>query len=974
MARTLTALACAVAWLLLGRAADAQSAAPTTPRLVFDVTRSGADEAPVRPPARDVPAAWRVTVDAADIQANARALRQSAPAGWRIWLTIRNADAERIDAAAWAGHMRQALTSLPALSAVELQMHGTDPRRAAFLIKVTAAEVRAASADVAVVLGGDAVRADARDAVVTPDVAPSVDALALPAGENASAALDWITDRDPGATLALLDQELSTEAPRRDFADRQITGLGGPTATQGYRLDAARLPAVLRAVDRLQDTLTGDVALVSMAAGGVRLSNGARDLTQEIPWRVLYNLTTLGTYLVIDVPAPLASEVLTVDAIVPAAGAVAVRDPVQERDTPALSVSRDEEKQRTTATLRLPRAGVWLIDFNRGVDPAFIQQEDVTASRTLRVEEILARHQAQQAAQRLAAPRYIVNGTMQQYFRPTLTDPGFDVLTENRFFVDEHDGMEWEERSFSVNGAKFGEPRPPFPLLQPEKVLARPLVIELDARYRYRLTGTGTINGRPSYEIAFEPADASRSLFRGTVWIDRENYARLRQQAVQTNLTAPVVSNDETQDFALVRTPSGRDAWLPSRIYNQQLVLIAGRNLLVERRITFDGYEVAPADFEAQRQDARRGSRTMYRDTDAGVRYLVKEGDTRVVSEMATTKAKAMAMGVTLDPSYDFPLPIIGINYLNFKFLGRSDTQLAVLFGGVLAAGNIQRPKLIANRIDASVDFFGIAPPASDRFYLPSGERQEERLLTWPLSSGLNLGYQFTSYQKLSAQYQFRFDGYVRDRTTGADYTTPSSTVTNGVGLLYEFRRAGYSVTANGVWSRRASWRSWGPAGALQRTPADYGKYSLSGSKTFYFGPFSKFVLNAAWYTGTRLDRFSQYQFGLFDETRIHGVPSSGVRYGELAMARGQYSFNIFEQYRLDLFLDRAWGRSRPFAGTALAAAHSWEPLTGIGAAVNVRVPGRNMILRADIGKSFLPDRYRSLGSTVVQILLLRPL
>ena len=49
----------------------------------------------------------------------------------------------------------------------------------------------------------------------------------------------------------------------------------------------------------------------------------------------------------------------------------------------------------------------------------------------------------------------------------------------------------------------------------------------------------------------------------------------------------------------------------------------------------------------------------------------------------------------------------------------------------------------------------------------------------------------------------------------------------------------------------------------------------------------------------------------MFDDTRIHGVPASGVRYGELAMARGSYSLNIFEQYRLDLFLDRAWGRDR---------------------------------------------------------------
>ena len=153
----------------------------------------------------------------------------------------------------------------------------------------------------------------------------------------------------------------------------------------------------------------------------------------------------------------------------------------------------------------------------------------------------------------------------------------------------------------------------------------------------------------------------------------------------------------------------------------------------------------------------------MYRETDKGLRYYVKQGDERVVSERATRTARAMAMGVTLDPSYAFPLPILGINYLNFEFRGRQDTQLAMLFAGVLAAGNIQRPKLGGTPFDASVDFFAIAVPSSDRLYEASGEREAERLLTWPLTTGLNLGWQFTPFQKVSAQYQFRFDGYVRD-------------------------------------------------------------------------------------------------------------------------------------------------------------------------------------------------------------------
>ena len=80
-------------------------------------------------------------------------------------------------------------------------------------------------------------------------------------------------------------------------------------------------------------------------------------------------------------------------------------------------------------------------------------------------------------------------------------------------------------------------------------------------------------------------------------------------------------------------------------------------------------------------------------------------------------------MGVTLDPSYAFPLPIFGINYLNFQF-GSPDTQLAMLFAGVLAAGNIQRSKIGRTHLDASLDFFAIAAPSSDRVYAPTGESE----------------------------------------------------------------------------------------------------------------------------------------------------------------------------------------------------------------------------------------------------------
>jgi hypothetical protein len=95
-----------------------------------------------------------------------------------------------------------------------------------------------------------------------------------------------------------------------------------------------------------------------------------------------------------------------------------------------------------------------------------------------------------------------------------------------------------------------------------------------------------------------------------------------------------------------------------------------------------------------------------------------------------------------------------------------------------------------------------------------------------------------------------------------------------------------------------ARWRTAWDSGATRSTAPVCRATSI-------FNVFHKIHLNGAWFGGNDLDRFSKYQFGLFDDTRIHGVPASGVRFGDLAMARGSYSLNVFEQYRLDLFLER---------------------------------------------------------------------
>jgi hypothetical protein len=825
---------------------------------------------------------------------------------------------------------------------------------------------------VQIALGGEAgVDAGRRAEIYTAATAPYID-LAVTSDAALPALLPWLRQTDPGARVAILSQAAAGD-PIRRVIDEVLADVGTDVVVRAWRA-ADITAAALAGLAPLKNLLTGDLQPLDEAAVRVSLTADGRDITAGVRHRLLFDTRTFSTYLLYwgePAPAP-----MRVTLTLPIEGRPGIRDLVAGARPAAEGYTRDAATGRVQ--LDVPRTGrPMLVDFNEEVAEVMADRGAVTAERQLSVAEIIARHQQTQAAQDAVVRNYSASARMRQHFRPTITDPGYDVVTENRYFV-EGSAVEWEQLSFSVNGSRWGDDPPPFPLLQPEKVLSLPLQLRFDEGYRYELDGTERVDGFDCYVVRFEPARADSSLYKGRVWIDRRTFARIQVRAVQSGLPAPIVSTEETLHYVHAGTIDNQPVFLFGGSTARQILLMAGRNLLIEKDVTFSGFVINDPAFEGSRTEARRGDRIMYRETERGLRYYVKQGDERVISENPTSRVKAMAMGVYLDPSYAFPLPIFGINYLNFGLGGSDQSQLALLFGGVLIAGNIQRPRLGSTPFDASVDFFAIAAPSSDRLYRAGGEAEDERVLTWPMSTGLNVGWQATPYQKATIQYQLRGDFYIRDRTTAVTFVPPSSTVTNGIGGAWEYRRGGYSVLLNGTWFARSRWSAWGHEASPTAPDASktYVKYGAGVSRTMLVGPFQTVYVNANWFGGRDLDRFVQYQFGMFEDTRIHGVPASGVRFGELAMVRGAYSLNIFEQYRLDLFVEHAWGRDNGRRAGPIRPADSdtsWQRIPAAGMAVNFRTFW-NTILRAEVGHSLLPSRYDGLGSTTLQILLLKPL
>jgi hypothetical protein len=954
-------------------ASGAVAAGPPIPRIAVEAARdtvkteelTGVAGSPAA-----FPVAVRFAVDFADPAA--RTERDTASAayvaqGLSLWITTRIPADER-NADAWRAAFRQWLRAHRThLSILELHIPDVPPSTIGFFIRAVATDLRVEAPNAKLAIGGPSVETAQLSTLLTRDLAAYVDLLALSPTADVSKLLDSVAPVAPAllAVVTGLDLPSNPEYAASLYASATLNALGTRVIAVCARGASGALKSAVKAMRPAATLLTGAVDVLDPATAVISVEGAAED-AGSVARLVLFENGSFGTYLFYVAPeSPLP---LDVSLTVPIEGTPVVFDLVRSTEQRATGYRR----QGSVVHVQAPQTGhPMLIDFNtEATGEALAARTAVSAVRNLTVEEIIARHRQQMAAQDVVLQHYSANVRMEQHFRPTVTDAGYDVVTENRYFSGA-DGVEWEELTFAVNGSRFGSKhRPPFPLLQPEKVLSLPLQLRFSDDYRYRLEGNERVDGIECYVVKFDPIDAQQSLYRGTVWIDRETFARVRVSAVQTHLGAPVVSNQEDQRYSSVASINGHPVFVLTMLTARQLIMIAGRNLLVERSVAFRDFKINDPQFANTRFEARRGEHVMYRDTDKGLRYFVKSGDTRIVSDRPTTRAKAAAIGVTIDPSFAFPLPIFGINYLNFAFRN-PETQLAMLFGGVLAAINIQRPKVPHTPFDASLDFFGIAVPSSDRLYDIVGEHPNERVITWPLTTGLNLGWQFTPFQKATFQYQFRLDAYHKDTTTTDDFLVPSSTTTNGWGGAYEYRRAGFSWVANGAWFRRATWKAWGLPGSLTAATAeapgrDYVKYSGNLSRDFYLSPLQKLHFNGAYFGGTDLDRFNRYQFGLFDDTRIHGVPASGVRFDELSMARATYTFDLLQTYRFDLFLDRAWGRDK-------TATRDWQPLTGLGVALNLLGP-RNTIIRADIGHAFLPVRYRGVGSTVVQILILKPL
>ena len=565
------------------------------------------------------------------------------------------------------------------------------------------------------------------------------------------------------------------------------------------------------------------------------------------------------------------------------------------------------------------------------------EEVDVRAPRPLRIDEIIARHQAAAARQRAAMRTEISTGTTTLTFEA----PGFPApmtITAETVIYRGSTNTDIEQRGVKVNGLDVGTGVPRLPLLEPERVASPPLAIELSSAYRYALQGIESVGGTPCYLVGFEPIRSGESLFRGRAWISVEEFALVKVSAVQTNLRGPIVSSEQTDEFS--RSAPGQ--WVLSRSRMNQVYEGAAHRTPIERVVTLTRHEINPPDFDQRRGAAYASRNIMLRDTPDGYRYLAArpsqssgEQASETVERQVVASSepvRTIVAGTIVDPNISTPLPFAGLSYVDFDLFG-TGTQFNGFFGGTFGQLAFSVPSIKGTRWQVAGRAFGIASAYNDRAFENGREMYAENVRQRPAHASVWLVRPVSARLSIRAGYELDYTHYDRSESTDVGFAVPAAQLAHALRLSVDFHQAGWNASAWWSPAVRTGWRPWGrtDSGDYQARHGDYQRYGLSLGRSAAVTPRLVAHVEGNWMSGHDLDRFSRFAFGAFDN-QLHGYPSALIRYDRGAVVRNALAWSAGRRLRLDGFADFAFVEDPGFG-------RGFRPFTGIGGAIETPAP-----------------------------------
>lgn len=682
-----------------------------------------------------------------------------------------------------------------------------------------------------------------------------------------------------------------------------------------------------------------------------------------------------------------------------------LRNPTRVDPTGQLDVRLRGVEAKGGRAILVPRSKEpLLVRFDKGVAGPEAPAEEVTltGTRELTAEEIIARYQQVQREQDDRLDRWVGRARIDFHFKLG-TGGTIDLSIDSLYYWERGTAVEWEQIDYYVNGTKVRWKNiPEIPFFQPEKVMSLPLDLALDRTYRYRRVGMGKVEGRQAYILAFEPIPerADESLYRGRLWIDVETFERVKANVVQTNLSAPVLSNEELDIFGKYRDDQGQPLRMLSKIEGQQIWSATGRNFVVLRNVEFLDFDINPSkeEFERRRAASYASDNQMLRDTDDGFRYLERQPDgSRTVKMELEHSALLAAAGGFNDGSSDGFTPLGGVSYFNYDLFGKN-VQVNVLFAGVIAFANLSKPNVGGSKFDITVDAALSAIKFEDKSFVGDRELLLETIEQRTQNIALRIGRPLGPFWKVNLIGSVRtrnffdhddaerlFDTLRMDPLNPQDleYRLPQDHTEIGATLDFEFNRRGWSFGGDVSTANRSDWEEFGlfdlgndtfltfdsTADAFVPSVAEpvfdsFRRWRLVGFKEWYLPAFQKIRISGNYLAGNDLDRFSKFEFSLFGDDRLSGFAGSGVRFDRGLIGRAGYAFNLFDVIQFDVVLEN--GRVRE-TGLGIGS----QSFTGMGLTANLVGPWKTYI-NLNVGYALNSDIPDLEGESEIFVLVLK--
>jgi len=822
------------------------------------------------------------------------------------------------------------------------------------------------------------------------DALPIVPAAGVDVAKAVARVYDLLLANDPSAQVWAVGLKPEGETDRARAADllrRFAAAQGEGAALVTFDLEAdvearPEFPGLLLDIHRLFQP-----GYARRPGGGTLFEapdgrpHPATDLTA---WR-FFDGTTYQGLVVFEAgsrpPEPAASIVLDTAAV----RGAAIYDLVGGTAAPAEGARADFGSNTTHVPVTLRTRPQVLLFARVPIEGFEAGKEQVEVSDTglITVEEVIAGHQRFMADQNFRLKTYMAAARVEYHYKISGSNT-IDVAYDNRFFRDESGAAEWQQTALYINGVRWKGKFPDIPFIQPDKVLTLPLDINLNRDYDYEYLGRDTADGYDCHLVGFKPRERGHTLYEGKAWIETRTFALVRTAVVQHGLDPPVTSNEENDHYAPVAGPDGTTYWLLARVDGQQVFITAGRNLVVLREIDFSGYQINDPGFAAAKQAAYASESPILRDTEDGLRYLEPSGDgTRTLATRPTRKTLFAIAGIAWQPGFDYPVPLIGVDYFNYNVRG-SEAQINAFIAGAVNSITLTDPRLFGP-FDGTVEAFLVAVELTDNYYVGGDERQASAVDVRPQDIAAWLGLPIGSFFRVRGGYDYLYQRYNRDDETDT-FVVPSDTSVGIIQLQGEFNRDGWTVTATGGRGERSRWEAWGdetppsadtlatfpgsacdsPGSCLVEFDPDqksFKTWEVDVAKQFFLSKFQKVRLEGSVLGGSNLDRFSQFSIQSFG-TRVRGFSGAGVRFERGAIGRAQYAFNLADVIRFDASLDYARIRDPLLPDEN-------PSFTGFGISGTMLGPWRTLVT-FDIGVALASDYDGLAGGTEAEIVFFK--